>query len=851
MDRRQEPISTLKPGQILAHYRIERLIGQGGMGVVFLAEDTKLHRKIALKVLPAEMARSADRLARFQREAQAVAALNHPHIVTLYSVEEAQGTHFLTMELVEGDSLDRTLPARGLPLAKVFDVGIALADALAAAHEKGIIHRDLKPTNIMVTRDGRVKVLDFGLAKLALASSEGVPPPGVSRPGGTDHLSAVPTGVPSSGHSLTGDGMVMGTVSYMSPEQAGGETVDARTDVFSLGVVLYELTTGRRPFQGKNNAETISMILRDAPRSVAELRQDAPRHLARIIDHCLQKDRRDRFQTARDVCNELRALSKELESGSSPNGQPGSITVPTSSGATRQAAGGRKGLWIRLGIVCAFAVAGLFLFRGLGLETLRQPPAPPLPAGSPGAGPDPKSIAVLPFVDMSQAKDQEFFSDGVSEELLNLLSKIPQLKVAARTSSFSFKGKAVEISEIARQLNVAHVLEGSVRKAGDRVRISVQLIHAADGFHLWSETYDRTLDDIFRIQDEIAADVVKELEVTLLGAAPKARTTDPRAYALYLQARQLSRQLTAEAFAKSDELYRQVLATDPRYAPAWVGLANDYINKVNIGLLSYQEGFPRAREAEAHALVIDPEYAPAHAGLGWIAMYGDNDLVGAAREFERALALDPMNLDVLGNTASLLQSLDRLDESLALREAVVRRDPVNVLVLFNLGITQLWTGRFDASIASFRTVLSLSAGRGGAHYQLGTALLLKGDAVSALTEIEKETSEAWRMVGLPMAYYALGRKADSETALAKLIEKDAVNAASNIASVYAFRGEPDKAFEWLGKAVEYQDTGLAEIGSDILFTNIRTDPRWLPFLRKLGKAPDQLAKIEFKVTRPE
>jgi TolB-like protein/Flp pilus assembly protein TadD len=461
------------------------------------------------------------------------------------------------------------------------------------------------------------------------------------------------------------------------------------------------------------------------------------------------------------------------------------------------------------------------------------------------------SIAVLPFVNMSDDKANEYFSDGISEELLNLLAKIPQLQVTARTSSFAFKGKEIGVPEIARTLHVANVLEGSVRKAGNSVRITAQLIKAGTDTHLWSQTYDRKLDDIFAVQDEIAADVVKQLKVTLLGAAPKARTTDPEAYALYLQAVQLGRQGTAEAYKQSDALYRKVLAIDPRYAPAWAGLANNFYNKTSQGLLPSKEGYAQAREAATKALAIDPEYAPAHAQLGYVATYGDNDLAGAAQHFKRALALDPSDLDVLRDSATLLGSLGRLDEALALEEAVVRRDPVNVNALFNLSVDQRMAGRFDAAIASFRTVLSLAPGRGGAHYQLGVALLLKGEAKGALAEIEQETSEAWKMIGLPMAYHALGRKADSDAALAALIAKYEKDAPLNIAYVYAFRGEADQAFAWLDKAIEYGDPGISEIVPENLFDKIHADPRWLPFLRKIGKAPDQLAKIEFKVTLPQ
>jgi len=460
-----------------------------------------------------------------------------------------------------------------------------------------------------------------------------------------------------------------------------------------------------------------------------------------------------------------------------------------------------------------------------------------------------KSIAVLPFVNMSSDKEQEFFSDGISEELLNVLSKVPQLQVAARTSSFSFKGKQIEIPEIARNLRVANVLEGSVRKSGDQLRITVQLIRAAEGYHLWSETYDRKLDDIFKIQDEIAGEVVKQLKVKLLGAAPTVRQTDPKAYTLYLQAAQLGRQFTPEAFTQSDALYREVLEIDPRYAPAWRELARNFTNEADAGLLPNSEGYARAREAAEKALTIDPSYASAHSGLGWVAM-ANNDLVEAAKHFERALALDPHDLSVLGNSAAFLQTSGRLQEALALQQALVRRDPVNVTALYNLAYTQRITGHFNAAIATYGTVLSLSPAYGTAHYQICVAMLLKNEAPAALAEIVQEKNEPSRLIGMPMVYRALGRQADSDSALAALVAKFEKDWSYNIAYVYAFRGDSNNAFEWLDKAVQHQDPGLSEIVGENLFDNIRSDPRWLPFLRKIGRAPEQLAKIQFKVTLP-
>ena len=509
-----------------------------------------------------------------------------------------------------------------------------------------------------------------------------------------------------------------------------------------------------------------------------------------------------------------------------------------------------------------YAIIGL-LVLAIGLfafDRLRPRTAPPATVPSaatanaatpaPGAAPaaNEKSIAVLPFVDMSQGKDQQYFSDGISEELLNLLAKVSSLQVAARTSSFSFKDKNIEIPEIARQLHVANVLEGSVRKAGDTVRITAQLIHAADGFHLWSQTYDRKLDDIFAIQDEIAADVVKQLRVTLLGAAPTVRKTDPRAYAEYLQAIELARQGTPDAYRKSDELLQKVLAVDPRYAPAWTELARNYAHEGSGGMLSTAEGYRRAREAVDKALEIDPDYARAHAWLGWITM-GGGDLADAARHFEKALALDSSDLTILGNAAVLLTNLGRLDQAIALQELLAARDPVNSINHYNLGYYYYLAGRNDDAIAEERTTLSLSPNRDAAHFNAGLALLRKGEAEQALAEMRKE-NESWGQIGLPMALYALGRKAESDAAMKTLIEAQERDSPYNIAYVFAWRGEADKAFEWLDKAVQYGDPGLSEIVMQPLFEGMRRDPRWPAFLRRIGKAPDQLAAIKFEIKLP-
>lgn len=471
-------------------------------------------------------------------------------------------------------------------------------------------------------------------------------------------------------------------------------------------------------------------------------------------------------------------------------------------------------------------------------------------AGGGEAGAAKPSIAVLPFANLSSDAEQEYFSEGIAEDLLNLLTRIPQLRVTARSSSFAVQRQGLGIAEVARRLQVGHILEGSVQKAGDEVRINARLVDARTDTQVWSRSYDRKLTDVFAIQDSIAADVVRSLRVKLLGAAPTARETDPGAYALYLQARELGHRFTPTTLRESDSLFRRALAIDPRYVPALNGLAINAGNETIVGVLSPEAGYSRAREYASRAVALDPDDASAHAALGFVAMYGDDDLAGAAREFGRAMALAPGDPSVLPNAATFLRNLGRLDEALAVEEALVRRDPVNVTALRNLAAGQLWAGRYDAAIATLRTALRLSPKQAQAHYLFGLTLVMKGDAEGGLAQIEEEPSEPWRMVGLPVAYCALGREPEADRALAALTDRYAKVAAYNIAAAHAYCGDADRAFEWLDRAVRYHDPGLAEITIDDLFDRLRSDPRWVSFLRRIGKAPDQLAKIHLEVTLP-
>ena len=542
-------------GSSLNHYKILEAAGEGGMATVYVAEDTRLKRQVALKVLPQEAAADIERLERFHREAEVIAALNHPNIVTIFSVEECRGVHFMTMELVRGETLSRRIPENGLEVDELLDLAVPLAEALAAAHAEQITHRDLKPDNVMVGESGWVKVLDFGLAKLVapLAESE---------------LSELPT------QPLTAAGMVLGTLQYMSPEQVQGLDVDRRSDVFSLGVVLYEMATGRRPFTGDNAAELISSILRDEPPRLHHLRPSLPRRLCWLIERCLIKEPQRRLQTAEDLRNELEALLRE-------------------GGETES-------------------------------DSLR-------------------SIAVLPFADMSAEQDQGYFCEGIAEEILNALTRVESLQVAARSSAFLFKDRSLDAQEIGSRLNVAAVLEGSVRKAGERVRITAQLVDVDSGFQLWSERFDRQMEDIFAVQDEIAASIVRTLEVTLSPRERQALTNRPtgdiEAYEFYLRGRQYIDETTRRGFEFALGMFDRAVEIDPGFAPAHAGIA-DCHSWLFFWFGKEECDISCADDASRRAVELAPDLAEAHASRGFaLTVNGRSD--EATREFERAIELNP------------------------------------------------------------------------------------------------------------------------------------------------------------------------------------------------------------------
>jgi serine/threonine protein kinase/tetratricopeptide (TPR) repeat protein len=778
----------LAAGTRLGTYEIVAPLGAGGMGEVYRARDSRLGREVAVKILSDAVASSPERLARFEREAKTVASLNHPNIVVLHSIEEANGSRFLTMEMVEGQTLDRLVKPGGLPVARVLQLALPLADALAAAHERGVVHRDLKPANVMVTREGRIKVLDFGLAKLALAE----PDPRHSDAAGDEFVPDATLTSP-----LSTAGQVVGTVPYMAPEQLRGQSVDARADLFSLGIILYELLAGRRPFTGTTSADVTSSILRDPPEPLHKLRPDLPADIYRIIARCLEKDPERRVQTAKDVRNELELVRRTLEAGTAP--------PPLSEPSVDR----------------------------------RPPPARELP-----------SIAVLPFTNRSRSEEDEYFSDGLADELMTVLAKIPGLRVAARSSSFTFKGKEATSAEVGRALNVASVLEGSVRKAGNRVRISVQLVKVADGYQLWSESYDRTLEDIFAVQDDIAQSVVKELRTTLLGeasdsktsgeiqadvvAAAKGRGESGEAHRLFLQGRYLIDRRGHEDVLKGMEYLNAALAADPGHALAWVALARAWAYMAGFGWAPVAEGYGRAREAAQRALTVEPDLAEGHMALGELKAAHDWDWKGADASLRRALELAPGNADVLRAAGGLACDLGRLEEAAMLGRRAVEQDPLSSGAYMALGHAYRLAGMNSDAEEAIRRALEFAPQRVAGRMVLSVVLLLQGRTEDALAEAEQEREEWARLSALAVVQHARGRREEADGALADLTRKYGNVAGLQIAAVHAFRGDTEAAFEWLESAYRERDPGLASMKREPLFLSLHSDPRWGAFLKKMG-----------------
>ena len=807
-------------GKNISHYKILEKLGEGGMGVVYKAEDLKLGRVVALKFLPPEWTRNAAARTRFLREAQAAAALSHLNICTIFEIDEADGRLFIAMACIEGHSLRDTIESGPSSAAEVLDAAIQIAEGLKEAHEKGIIHRDIKPGNLLVTPKGQVKITDFGLAKLR---------------GQTQ---------------LTRDGTALGTVAYMSPEQARGGPLDHRTDIWSLGVVLYEMAAGTRPFGGDHEQAVIYSILNDKPEQLITLRPELPRELGRIVHRMLTKSPSSRYADAEQVLSDLRKLKEH----------PGASTG----------------------------------------ESVAASYARP-------------SIAVLPFINMSADPEQEYFCDGITEEIINVLSHVEGLRVVARTSAFAFKGKAEDMREIGRRLDVETLLEGSVRRANGCLRITAQLVAVADGCHLWSEKYDRDMEHVFTIQDEISQAIVDALEVRLLGtekaAIEKRRTDDLDAYNYYLQGRHFWQKRTSRGLNKGIECFEKAIERDPGYTLAYAGLADSYSCLTAYLLLSREEACPKARQAAARALELDPELAEGHAAMAWILHGCDDDLDGAEREFKQAIVLNPGYAVAHQLYSSLLQDRGRFREAMEEAERALELDPLSIPIAHNLAALRSGLGDWETAEELNRQAVEIDPGRGQphallgvrlikvgrteeglaeaerglelspdelsvngfygmclyytrqydkavsrleklaeaapfsdiVHYYLGLAYLQKGMYEEALASLRTASEVSGRAepasdAAIGVTYAKMGRTEQAEEMLEHLVELSSETYVSpvELACLCFALGDHDRGFEYLEDARERGDPALAFLKIEPWYDDVRSDPRFEALLMKMG-----------------
>jgi serine/threonine-protein kinase len=744
-------------GKTISHYNVLEKLGQGGMGEVFLAEDKKLGRKVALKFLTEKVQQNPAIQKRFVREARSAAAIDHPYICKIYETEEIEGQIFIAMEYVEGQALNDKLALGSLSLKEALRIAMETAEAVEEIHKNRFVHRDLKPSNIMLAKQGHIKVMDFGLARQSLTEE--------------DLISSEETPCDLTPHSS-----IVGTVAYMSPEQVRRQEVDRQADIFSFGIVLYEMITGVHPFQKSNVYETVSSILHDDPPPLARYRDPIPELLQHTLSKMLVKEPAQRYQSVHEVRTNL--------------GQ---------------------------------------LLEGLGRNTATLPSRP--------------AVAVLPFADMSPQKDQDYFCDGLAEELINALAKLEGLRVAARTSAFRFRGAELDIREIGRRLNVGTILEGSLRKAGDRLRIGIQLINVENGYPLWSERYERKLDDVFQIQDDISRAVVEELKIALLGGGgPRLFPAPPknvRVYELYLKGRFCWNKRTEEGFKQSVKHFKEALEQDSDYALAYAGLATSFATLSIYGAEPPELLMPQAKSAAERALDIDERLALARVSLGCVRSVYEWDWAAAESDFRKAIEIEPRNEHAHHWYATnYLIPLGRFDEARSELKLAQELDPLNLIINASVGLPFYYECRYEEAIEEYLNTLEMDPNYGMARYFLGQAYAQKGMYRQAITELERAvlllqgTPEG--MAALAHAYAIAGNQNKAQQLLGQLEQVTRYVSPVLIAQIHAGLHQKDQALECLEEAYRIRSTDLIWLKVRPVFESIRSDPRFDELCKKMG-----------------
>jgi len=824
---------TLATGTKLGRYEIRSKLGEGGMGEVYLAVDTELNRTVAVKILHQGVAANDQRLRRFIQEAKAASGLNHPHILTVHEIGSSADVRFIATEFIEGTTLRQRIRSDSRNLSEILEITIQITSALAAAHAAGIIHRDIKPDNIMVRRDGYVKVLDFGLAKLA-------------EPSGFVGDAEAPT----KAMVHTGAGMVMGTPNYMSPEQAKGIAVDARTDLWSLGVVLYEMITGRGPFAGETPTDSLSLILQKEPVPITRYVKDAPPELERIVTKALAKDREERYQTAKDLLIDLRTLKRKLEfdaqidrtaspeSNSSIRTASGTMATPTSPTVEPAASSAEyivSGIKQHKMAVAIGALVLVFAIVGIGLYVHARNSEVAI-----------ESIAVLPFQNKSAEPDNEYLSDGLAESLIYRLSQLPNLKVSPTSSVLPFKNKEIDPIKIGNQLGVNAVLSGRIVQRGDNLTISAELVDVRYNKLLWGEQYERKMSEVLQTQREIAQEIVEKLKLKVSGeekVLAKQYTESNEAYQLYLKGRFYWSKRTAAALHKSVEYYEQAIQQDPNFALAYAGLADTYAllgGPEAGGDMPPIEALPKAKAAALKAIQLDASLAEPHVSLGHVSYFYDRDWAAAEREFKRAIELNP-NYPVAHHWYAIFLSTipGRISEALTEIRRALELDPTSLIINSWYGRILGLAGQLDEAVDQLKKTVELDPNFVLAHYRLGQAYAEKRMYQEAIDEFKKllnlPDGAVTGLMGLAYVYPLAGRSKEADESLNELLElsKQRYVSPGQIGIIYIARGEKDKAFERLEEAYKVYDLNIMRMKVEHRFDSIRSDPRFDSLVKRI------------------